>query len=277
MGSFSGLGIGLSFVFGCILMGLVAEVYYLLWWKKRAAISTTSSSSSTNSAEIEDFSALLCWKKLTSFHTSSSSQELGSSVRNPQEQQDMEMGSSKDLGLKGCNEEGVETELMRTHNLCGPPRFLFTIKEESKEDLESDDGKSRKGSRTRSLSTDLFDHGTPFLSPLSSPSVKIPHSLDSYNNPLFESLSEAELGRFRSSPPPKFKFLKDAEDKLLRRLLVEEAERKRAGLQFQESKMGCREEDKGASFVTFINRNLVRDSASQVLPLSSSPTFQHSD
>nr|GMC80824.1 mannan endo-1,4-beta-mannosidase 2-like isoform X2 [Ipomoea batatas] len=31
MASFSGLGIGLSFVFGCILMGLVAELYYLLW------------------------------------------------------------------------------------------------------------------------------------------------------------------------------------------------------------------------------------------------------
>ncbi|KAL0418109.1 UNVERIFIED_CONTAM: hypothetical protein Sradi_1224400 [Sesamum radiatum] len=271
MGSFSGVGIGLSFVFGCILMGLVAEVYYLLWWKKRIGISPTGSSSSS-SEEIEDFSVLFCWKKLTCFHTTSSSQELGScSVRNPQQQQDLEMGASKDLGMKGFGEEGVETELMRTHNLCGPPRFLFTIKEESKEDLESEDGKSRKGSRTRSLSTDLV--ATPFLTPLSSPTVKIPHALDSYNNPLFESLSEAELSRFRSSPPPKFKFLKDAEDKLLRRLLVEEAEKKRSGFQFQESKMGCQEEEeKSASFVSFINKNLVRDSsASQVLPLASSP------
>ncbi|RVW57018.1 hypothetical protein CK203_070516 [Vitis vinifera] len=32
---------------------------------------------------------------------------------------------------------------MRLHNLAGPPRFLFTIKEETKEDLESDDGKSK--------------------------------------------------------------------------------------------------------------------------------------
>ncbi|KAI3461530.1 hypothetical protein Pfo_018193 [Paulownia fortunei] len=250
MGSFSGLGIGLSFVFGCILMGLVAELYYLLWWKKRMA--NTSSSSS---------------------------QELTNSVRNPQEQQDLEMGSSKDLGLKGYCEEGVETE------------FLFTIKEESKEDLESDDGKSRKGSRTRSLSDlVLAVDGTP----LSSPTVKTPHSLDSYNhhgiNPLFESLSEAELNRLRSSPPPKFKFLKDAEDKLLRRLLEEEADRKK-GLKnegfvqdsvtkdSQNSKMASQEE-KGASFVSFINKSIVREQlhnqASQVLPLASSPTFQPS-
>ncbi|KAK6144595.1 hypothetical protein DH2020_021415 [Rehmannia glutinosa] len=165
------------------------------------------------------------------------------------------MGSTKGYNC----EEGVEAELMRIHNLCGPPRFLFTIKEESKEDLESDDGKSRKGSRTRSLS-DLV------LTPLSSPPVKTPHSLDSYNthgfnNPLFESLSEAELNRLRSSPPPKFKFLKDAEDKLLRRLLEEEAERK----------MGSQEE-KSAYFV----REKLHNQASQVLPLASSPTFGHS-
>ncbi|KAI3450418.1 hypothetical protein Pfo_007083 [Paulownia fortunei] len=228
MGSFSGLGIGLSFVFGCILMGLVVELYYLLWWKKRIAY--------TSNREIEEFCFLFCWKRpSSSFNSTNSSQELTNSVRNPREQEDLEMGNSKDLGLKGYGEEGVETELMRMHNLCGPPRFLFTIKEESKEDLESDDGKSRssrKGSRTKSLSDLVFAvDGTSFLTPLSSPTVKAPLFSDSYHNhgfnPLFEALTEAEVNRLRSSPPPKFKFLKDAEDKLIRRLLVEEAERKR--------------------------------------------------
>ncbi|KAK4408834.1 hypothetical protein Sango_0464400 [Sesamum angolense] len=184
MGSFSGLGIGLSFVFGCILMGLVGELYYFLWWKKRVAYTSSSN------REIGDFSFLFCWKRpsSTSFNSSAGSiQELTNSVRNPQEQEDLEMGSTKDLELKGYGEQGVETELMRMHNLCGPPRFLFTIKEENKEDLESEDGKSRKGSRTK----------------------------------------KAEINRLRSSPPPKFKFLKAAEDKLIRRLLMEEAERKR--------------------------------------------------
>ncbi|XP_075519844.1 uncharacterized protein LOC142553460 [Primulina tabacum] len=223
MGSFSGLGIGLSFVFGFILVGLVAELYYLLCWKKRVA--------NISNRGIEDFSSLFCWKGFNSFN---SSIELTNSVRNQQEQeQDLELGSNKDLGLKNYGEEGVENELMRLHNLCGPPRFLFTIKEENKEDLESEDGKSkgekssRKGSRTRSLSDLVFIDGTPFLTPLSSPTVKNPESLDSYSNhgfnPLFESFTEAELNRLTSSPPPKFKFLKDAEDKFIKRLLMEEA------------------------------------------------------
>ncbi|KAL2464436.1 Glucan endo-1 [Forsythia ovata] len=53
---------------------------------------------------------------------------------------DLELRSRKDLLLKGYGEDGVETELMRLHNLCAPTRFFFTVKEESKEDLESDDG-----------------------------------------------------------------------------------------------------------------------------------------
>ncbi|GER37222.1 voltage-dependent N-type calcium channel subunit alpha-1B [Striga asiatica] len=172
MGSYSGLGIGLSVVFGCILMGLVAELYYLLWWKKKVAHNSTSSS-----PEIGDL-------------------ESG---------QDPEKDGPSPMGY---GEEEIVTELMRAHNLYGPPRFLFTIKEESREDLESENGKSwRKGSRTTSLN-DLL---------LSSPTAK-----GLYGNPLFECLSEAELNKLRSSPPPKFKFLKDAEDKLLRKMLAED-------------------------------------------------------
>lgn len=258
MGSFSGLGIGLSFVFGCILMGLVAELYYLLWWKKRIA---------NSGSEIQDdLSFLFCWKKPTSFNSSSSTQELTNSARNPQdEQQDLEMGSNKNPGVKDqFSEEGIEQELMRVHNLCGPPRFLFTIKEESREDLESDDGRSRKGSRARSLS----DVGTPFSSPTT---LKSSNNLDSYNhhgiNPLFESISEAELNRLRSSPPPKFKFLKDAEDKLLRKMLREESGRLK-----DEGYL----DEKSGGFVSVIDvREQLHNQASQVLPLPSSPTFQN--
>nr|GEY08385.1 zinc finger BED domain-containing protein RICESLEEPER 3 [Tanacetum cinerariifolium] len=39
----------------------------------------------------------------------------------------------------------VDNELLRLQGLSGPPRFLFTIKEETKEDMESED-KSKKGS-----------------------------------------------------------------------------------------------------------------------------------
>nr|GMD20322.1 Transmembrane protein [Ipomoea batatas] len=227
MASFSGLGIGLSFVFGCILMGLVAELYYLLWVRRRIRDRETEGEYTSIGSDI---AYLFCCKKSNSVVTRTSTQALTTSELNGYSQ-DLEVGTGKDSLLKGFGEDdGVESELMRLHNLCGPPRFLFTIKEETKEDLESEDGKSRKGSRTRSLSHDLMIGSveTPLLSPLSSPPLK-PLALESYShhgfNPLFESSTEAALNRMRSSPPPKLKFLRDAEEKLIKRL-VQEAEKR---------------------------------------------------
>ncbi|KAL7115560.1 hypothetical protein ACP275_04G190100 [Erythranthe tilingii] len=223
MGSFSGLVIGLSFVFGCILMGLFLELYYLLWWKKKMAAhnSNSNSNSSRSTSEIEEgFSLFFCWnwKK----PNSSSNPQLG-------QDQDLEMGPTKELGLlKSYGEEGIESELMRVHNLSGPPRFLFTIKEEDFEsDADAKSRSSRKGSRTKSLGDVFGADVTPMSSPSFADSYRSGSSNHGFNdNPLFESMSEAEVNRLRSSPPPKFKFLKDAEDKLIRRLLVEEAMRK---------------------------------------------------
>nr|DAD38682.1 TPA_asm: hypothetical protein HUJ06_013004 [Nelumbo nucifera] len=241
MRSLSGLGIGLSLVFGCLLLALVAEFYYLLWWKKRI----------TNREIEEDYSSstrelfyLFCWKKPSPLSsTALNPQELCTTVRitdahvhEPDTQVHLHSGSSKDFMLKPLGEDSMDTELMRLHNLSGPPRFLFTIKEETKEDLESEDGKSRgdksrKGSRSRSLSDLLLTVETPFLTPLSSPPFFTPPltPVDRYYhhgfNPLFESSTDSELNRIRSSPPPKFKFLKDAEEKLYRKL-VEEAEKR---------------------------------------------------
>ncbi|CAI0474914.1 unnamed protein product [Linum tenue] len=195
---------------------------------------------------------------------------------------------------------------MRLHNLAGPPRFLFTINEESKEDLESEDGKSRlgsrQGSRTKSLSDILLavDTATPLFTPLESPRYSNP--LESYHrqgfNPLFESSAEAELNRLRSSPPPKFKFLRDAEEKLLRRLL-EEAQRRGVGSDGESkgSVLGLEEgkplypamaaEVMGGSFLGFLyakNREVrvhrlppLSSTSSQVIPLASSPTSTISD
>jgi hypothetical protein len=293
MTSFSGLGISLSLVFGFLLLALVAELYYLLWWRKKRI----------SSAEIEDdyskyareFFQFICWKRPSSLQTNNT-EEI---VRDPDancHEPDPEMGSSKDFLLLACGEEGVESELMRLHNLAGPPRFLFTIKEETKEDLDSEDGKSRgdrsrKGSRTRSLSDLVAAVDSPFLVPLASPRLKSTplNALDSYNhhgfNPLFESSAEAEMNRLRSSPPPSFKFLRDAEEKLYRRLR-EEAEKKAlmdCGSVQASSNSTVAAEEKDGSFLKFIaGQNKERElhhnlpqyssSSSQVLPLDSSPT-----
>ncbi|KAL1323103.1 hypothetical protein HN51_068134 [Arachis hypogaea] len=230
MKSLSSVGLGLSIVFCCLLLALVAEVYYLLWWKKRIT---------TNNREIENhnygnpFKELLymfCWKKPSPSTLSLSSSSLRHNtgftcssmstsdtlVHDPESQT-----NNKEFHFKPF---GEDAEYMRQQELLGPPRFLFTIVEESKEDLESDDGKSKgKGSRGRSLG-DLLVVETPYLTPNASPSFFTPPFTPSspYNqhgfNPLFESTTESEFNRIKSSPPPKFKFLQEAEEKLRRKL-----------------------------------------------------------
>lgn len=300
MASFSGLGIGLSLVFGCLFLALVAELYYVLWWKKRI----------NHRQEIEDeygnyakayLIQLFCWKKPSSLHSNRTQDcERGQvNANGAHELPDPESGTSKDLLLKAFGDESEVSELMRLHNLAGPPRFLFTINEETKEDLESDDGKSRGGdisgrrSRTRSLSDLMVTIDSPFVTPLASPRVKSStlSALESYHhlgfNPLFESSSEAELNRFRSSPPPKFKFLRDAEEKLLKRLLIEEAEKRvtkteasvlDSGVKTLNTSSNLGTEVREGSFLKFIVGHHLQQypsSTSQVLPLASSPT-QHS-
>lgn len=250
MGSLSHLGIGLSFLFGCLLLGLIAELYYVIYWKKR--YTNMEIQDSTNGTT--ELSFLFCWKS----PISSRKQHLPTSVKNGHDQ-DLEM-------LKIYNgEEGVESELMRLHNLCGPPRFLFTIKEETKEDLESEDEKSRgersfsgKGSRNKSLAELLACVETPLASPI----WKKSQSLDCYShhgfNPFFESSTDAEINKLRLSPPPKLKFLKDAEEKLMKKL-KEDVERKW--------------HEKDSCFVT-VGASEIKQSephSSQVLPLATSP------
>lgn len=264
MRSLSSVGLALSVIFGCLLLALLAELYYLLWWKKRI----------TKREIVDEYSIcpsrlfyLFCWKKPSS---------LSATALNPQElhvhepQALIHPHPNKALWANPFQEEGEveETELARLQNLCHPPRFLFTIKEETKEDLESEDGKSR----SRRLSDVIQTVETPFWTPLASPAYFTPpiSPMDSsFNqfgfNPLYESSTDAEFNRLRSSPPPKFKFLKDAEDKLSRRKLLEEE--------------GAKGEENG--FITIIvaknkekevNHPDHNSGSSHVIPLSSSPT-----
>ncbi|KAK6929331.1 hypothetical protein RJ641_005536 [Dillenia turbinata] len=255
MRSLSGVGLGLSVVFGCLFLALLAELYYLFWWKKRISYRDVEDELNSSSRELM---YMFCWKKPSSLSsTALNPQEICSSLRfgtstNTQ-------ANEQDLVLKPFGEEAMETELMRLHNLSGPPRFLFTIKEETKEDLESEDAKSRvdKRSRGRSLSDLLLTMETPYLTPLSSPPFLTPPLTPMKNssspsstfnshgfNPLFETSTDAEFNRIRASPPPKFKFLKDAEEKLQRKL-KEEAEKKA-----QKSEICAQDEVRGSSSTT---------------------------
>ncbi|KAI4352105.1 hypothetical protein L6164_006389 [Bauhinia variegata] len=238
MKSLSSVGLGLSVVFGCLLLALVAEVYYLLWWKKRI---TNRDIESDYRSPVKELFYMFCWKRPSSLrHSALNPGELCNSMRisetlvhNP-EGQFQSQANNKDFVFKPFGQDSMEEEYMRQHDLSGPPRFLFTIVEETKEDLESEDAKSRgdlsgKGSRGRSLNDLLFTVETPYLTPMASPPFFTPPltPMAHYNhhgfNPLFESATDAEFNRMKSSPPPKFKFLQDAEEKL-RRKLKEESE-----------------------------------------------------
>jgi len=287
--SFGGLSIALSLVFGCLLLALCAQLYYFLWWKKRRT---------QMDIEMDAKGAFYwgCWKTPCAMHVANNTGRGGVNRDIERTTTSREPEMELDLLHKPFGEEGtVESELMRLHNLAGPPRFLFPIKEETKEDLESED-RSRKGSRTRSLSDLMLTIDTPFLTPVASSPLKccsLPlDPLHSYKhqgfNPLFESSVELEYNRFRSSPPPKFKFMRDAEEKLHRKLM-EEARRKAVdNNNVQECGVkDCSNETlatdfRDGSFLKFIQTTEHKQpqqylpqfpsGSSQILPLASSPT-----
>ncbi|KAJ0909254.1 hypothetical protein HanRHA438_Chr07g0319541 [Helianthus annuus] len=143
----SSVGLGLSVVFGCLLLALIAEIYYLLWWKKRVPA--------------RELLYLFCCKKHSSLRSTGLVKDT--QVHEPQASSPSPSPSSSTSSswvrsvTQDYDDMSVETELLRLHSLCGPgpPRFLFTIKEETKEDLESED-RSKNGSRGRSLRCCLF-------------------------------------------------------------------------------------------------------------------------
>uniref|UniRef100_A0A1J3H9C3 Uncharacterized protein n=1 Tax=Noccaea caerulescens TaxID=107243 RepID=A0A1J3H9C3_NOCCA len=273
MKTISGLGIGLSLVFGFLLLALVAEVYYLLRWKKHKKRITSQESEEEKEEEqqigyAKELIQLFCFKKPQSLQSNNGGRE-GEISMNPDGTQDLELGLMKHLG---GGDLGFEAELMKLHN----QRFLFTIMEETKADLESEDGKSRLGSRsrTRSLSDLPIDCNTPGFTPLASPTTLKSSPLESYShhgfNPLFESDGELEFNKFSrssSSPPPKFKFLRDAEEKLRRRL-IEEAKRRDLKPDLSVVSEG--------SFLKFMNPSVNREKKQSIQESDETVTFSHS-
>lgn len=293
MRALSSLGIVLSLVTGCLLLALIAELYYLLWWKKRVAHTDIEQDCTAPARALFHLS---WWKKM---QTSLSSSALIPREVSENGQAELLSDSKDEQLMKPFGDDDcLETELMRLYGLSGPPRLLFTIVEETKEDLESEDGRSRG----RSLSELLLAAETPFMTPLASPSFYTTPQSPCYRthgfNPLFES-SNDEVSRMRSaSPPPKFKFLKDAEEKLYRRTLMEEAIRvhKNGGSggdvameQPVHSTVPSppNGEDGDGSFITIViaknrekghvNHHQHHLSSSQVIPLASSPSNVSSD
>ncbi|XP_019151040.1 PREDICTED: uncharacterized protein LOC109147838 [Ipomoea nil] len=270
MKSLSGVGLAMSVVFGFLLMALLAELYYLLWWKRRIA-----------NARIEDGAAkefffMFCGKNPPPPPPSSLTMkppplEVSRPPDNLVRHEPQPRTDDTEEEEEEEEERSMEAELMM---LSGPARFLCTIKEETMEDLESDDGKGR-----------IME--TPFLTPIASPPYFTP-PLTPVNHflPAKEEISvpvdphtpaRQEEG---DSPRPSFKFLRDAEEK---------AQNHQSRKENEEASSCCSEEElpyKDDSFITlvfprsregefvseFSSSSSSVSSSSQVLPLSSSPS-----
>ncbi|GAB4854835.1 hypothetical protein Ancab_023419 [Ancistrocladus abbreviatus] len=210
MRSLSSLGLALSLVFCCLLLALVAEIYYLLRWKRRWN-RRDSIIEDDYSSPARELLYMLCWKRPASM----SSAPPSTLTLIPQQHEVKSFGESR-------------IDVLETDHVMAP-RFLFTIKEETDEDLDSEDGKLRVGGRchrSRSLSDlqrNMVD--TPYLTPLSSPPFLTPPLTPSHiYNPFNECSTDAEFNKIRASPPSVFKILRDAEEKLERKKMMMEQE-----------------------------------------------------
>ena len=230
MRSLSSVGLALSIVFGCLLLALLAELYYLLWCKKRRSTTTRPDlQNDCSTPATRELLFILC----CSTNPSSSSSPPSFSSPKP-------IGTQQQCLLPPEGDEGG------FGNVVGPglvPRFLFTIMEETVEEMESEDGGvSTKGKSLNDLFLNMESGSTPpFLTPRASPSLFTPPFTpltESCNGRreevFFESSTDAEFNRLvrssphspasSSSPLPRFKFLRDAEEKLYKRKVTEISE-----------------------------------------------------
>ncbi|EYU38694.1 hypothetical protein MIMGU_mgv1a026004mg [Erythranthe guttata] len=136
----SKLGIALAIIFAISLLALFAELFYVLW--RRRVFRRQTNSVGVDGDEASHHSS--------SESTSSSSKELlyFFCVR-PQfclQRNSVTAADTGDDDLINSNQQSdmevIDIDLMKIQGMFGPPRFLFTIKEEEREDLDSPASKS---------------------------------------------------------------------------------------------------------------------------------------
>lgn len=127
--SLSKLGISLTIVFVISLLALLAQLFYVFWRRRVFRRQTyigggadhLSIYSSTESGfSSKEFFFFFCMR-------SNSNSMAVTGDRNPNRRLDMEV---------------VDIDLLKLQGMFGPPRFLFTIKEEEREGFESPSDKS---------------------------------------------------------------------------------------------------------------------------------------
>ncbi|KAL2537465.1 hypothetical protein Fot_18856 [Forsythia ovata] len=129
-GGLSKLGIVLTIIFVISLVALFAELLFVLWRRRvlRSKNSPASDGGYQYSSSSSSFLSAVCYKDFLYFFCIRSQSRIEPNSITPT--------SSENLSSNGPPEMEV-VDVWKLQRMCGPPRFLFTIKEEEKEDLES--------------------------------------------------------------------------------------------------------------------------------------------
>ncbi|KAK9290861.1 hypothetical protein L1049_009039 [Liquidambar formosana] len=159
MSGLSKLGAGLAVVFVVTLIALLAELFYVLWRRRRQQSRSGDDTLSSSSKELLYF---FCWKTQTRIEP----------ARAP---------DSRPIGVTPDAPPEEMIDVLKWHGLQGPSRVLFTIKEEEREDVESERSVAlEKQQKTKRVSLEEcfevvvdpavdVDGATPFSTPCASP------------------------------------------------------------------------------------------------------------
>ncbi|XP_059646592.1 uncharacterized protein LOC132293231 [Cornus florida] len=180
MSGLSKLGIALSIVFAFSLVALVAELFYVLWRRRVFRRNNFpvhggdhgSDSFSTNPSNSKELLYFFCWKSQSRVEPDGAPTRGGSDGYSPDDPAEI-------------------VDILKLQGLYGPSRVLFTIKEEEREDVESEKSLSstEKGhNKTKSILfeeclrsaggespevavriDDVGEEMTPFSTPCASP------------------------------------------------------------------------------------------------------------
>ncbi|XP_057805279.1 uncharacterized protein LOC131020475 [Salvia miltiorrhiza] len=133
-GALSKLGIALVIIFAISVLAIFTQLFYVFWrrlvFRRRTSaasgggdeISRYSSSESASSAPSKELLYFFCVRPQLHLDQSSLTANSGGGERNSDHESDVEV---------------IDIDLLKIQGVFGPPRFLFTIKEEEREGTES--------------------------------------------------------------------------------------------------------------------------------------------
>ncbi|KAL2554197.1 hypothetical protein Fot_07819 [Forsythia ovata] len=204
VGGLSKLGKVLTIIFVISLVVLFAELFYVLWrrrvFRRKNPLATSDCGEdqlSHCSSSDYSFLSIASWPSskelLYSFFIRSHSRAEPNSVTPTSDRDNLNSNGPSEM-------EEIDIDVMKLQEMYGPPRFLFTIKEEEREELEAVAEKSDNNNNNKekvslqenfiaaeespevgvAVAVDIDDHGgcdaTPFSSPCASPMYFTPLS-----------------------------------------------------------------------------------------------------